>query len=418
MCLSALIIQHSYVSKRFIFGIPILLLGFVATVQAQSLQWVNVVGPSVGAVNCFAVDSTTIFAGTADSGVYRSLDNGITWVPMNGSLSMPSTSALWAKGESLIAGTFIEGLYRSENSGTTWDHIATGAVDYDYTLFDNSGTIFAGTLDSGIYRTSDQGMSWQQINNGIYLWDIHAFCAIGGILFAGTHGNGVYRSTNNGDEWSSSSGGLPKKNFIHALAACGTTMFVGTHYDTVFRSTDSGATWTPASNGITNAYIIALAASGNSIFVAASDGLYRSTNMGDLWVRDMQGIPDTTTVLTIGVSNGAVFAGTSSCGLFRAVLANDDVARHSTSAGISFSIVPNPIASKSTIYYTLDHSGEVTIDLYDPLGHEAMEHLIGEYETIGTHEAALDALNLKPGIYECRLRCGDQQNFAKIVVMR
>ena len=403
--------------KQFLLVNLILLLCFVGRVPAQSLQWVNVVGPSVGAVNCFAVDSTTIFAGTADSGVYRSSDNGVSWVPISGSLSMPSTSTLWAKGESLIAGTFIEGLYRSENSGTSWEHIATGGVEYDYALFDNSGTIFAGTLDSGIYRTNDEGMIWQQINNGISLLNIHAFCSIGGNLFVGTHGDGVYRSTNNGDDWTPSSTGLPEKKFIHALAVCGTTMFVGTHYDTVFRSTDSGATWTPASNGISNPYIIALASSGNSIFVAASDGLYRSTNMGDQWARDMQGIPDTTTVLSIGVINGAIFAGTSSCGLFRAPLSNDAVLTPASSAGISFSIAPNPISANSIIRYSLDRSGEVTVTLFDPLGREVMQPISGGWQDAGEHEATIDARNLAPRIYECRLNTGDAVMTAKMVVL-
>ncbi len=137
--------------KQILFGIAIVLFGCASGVRAQSLQWVNVIAPAVGAVNCFAVDSSTIYAGTADSGIYVSTNNGISWSAIDGSLNVPSMSALYVRGEGLIAGTFTGGLYRSNNFGESWEHITAGASDFDYTLFDDSGTVYAGTLDSGLY---------------------------------------------------------------------------------------------------------------------------------------------------------------------------------------------------------------------------------------------------------------------------
>ncbi len=416
-CLSALDHINTYVRKHFLFGIVILFFGCTACVRAQSLQWVNVIGPPVGAVNCFAVDSTKIYAGTADSGIYVSTNDGISWSMIGGSLDVPSTTALWANSENLIAGTFTDGLYRSNNLGESWEHISAGDSDYDWTLFDDSGTIFAGTLDSGIYRRSDMGESWQQVNNGITFFSIRAFTAIGGVLLAGAHGGGIFRSTDNGDSWTPSSTGLPE-GFIHALTASGTTAFAGTHYDAVYRSTDSGVTWVSAGSGIVNPYVTALAVSGNSVFVSTSDGIYQSTNMGDIWVKQVVGIPDTTTVLSLAVNGTTIVAGTSSSGLFQTTLASDDVSIQPASARISFSVVPNPVSSNSIIHYTLDHSGEVAISIFDPVGREVMEPISGEWQDVGQHEITIDAQSLVAGIYECRLNAGDAVMTSKIAVVR
>ncbi len=227
----------------------------------------------------------------------------------------------------------------------------------------------------------------------------------------------MFRSTDNAESWVPSSTGLPEGS-IHALIVCGKTVFVGTHYDAVYRSTDSGVTWNPAGTGIINPYVTALAASSNAIFVSTSDGIYQTTNMGDEWVKAMAGIPDTTTVLSLAVNGSIIVAGTSSCGLFRAALASDDVSVQPASAENSLLIVPNPISSHSIVHYILGQSGAVTISIFDPLGRETMAPLSNEWQTAGEHEAAFDFQRLTSGIYECRLSAGGRVLTTKIVVAK
>ena len=58
------------------------------------------------------------------------------------------------------------------------------------------------------------------------------------------------------------------------------------------------------------------------------------------------------------------------------------------------------------------------IAIFDPLGREAMEPISGEWQNAGEHEVTIDAHNLMPGIYECRLNAGDAVMTAKMVVVR
>jgi photosystem II stability/assembly factor-like uncharacterized protein len=101
-------------------------------------------------------------------------------------------------------------------------------------------------------------------------------------LFARVSGGGVFRSTDGGDSWAPANDGLTNTHVL-ALAASGTTLFAGTDGG-VFRSIDDGASWTPVS-GLSYTAIPALAVSGTSLFAAApGDGVFRSPDDGVSWM--------------------------------------------------------------------------------------------------------------------------------------
>ena len=401
---------------QFLSLIIISLLCLAPELHSQSLKWERVLGSTAGAVNCLVVDSNSILAGTADRGVYRSTDGGLNWQEIDTMPVIPRSSALWGAGPVLIAGTFDSGIYRSTNSGATWDHSTRDSADEIWTLFAHNGSIFSGTVDSGMFRSADSGLTWQQTNTGIIFPSIRAFTALGGVLFAGTHGAGIYRSIDDGNTWESSSNGLPE-GFIHAMACSGTTVFAGTHYDAIYRSTDSGTTWTHASNGIGNPYIIALAMSGNVIFTATSDGFYSSNSMGDTWGLDMQGIPDSTTVLCIAISAGSVLAGTSSCGLFRAHFSSDGIERPVTEGLSSLSVFPNPVSSIAIVSSNIG-APATQLTVYDALGHTVLMKTELETQSNDRTQITLDCSNIPPGIYTIRIVSGEEARSVQFVTLR
>ena len=63
----------------------------------------------------------------------------------------------------------------------------------------------------------------------------------------------------------------------------GTTLFACTGGYGIFRSSDSGANWKPTHNGLPPRNIYGVAFWGTNIYIATENGVYRSTNNGDVW---------------------------------------------------------------------------------------------------------------------------------------
>jgi len=85
-------------------------------------QWIPTNGPYGGDITCFAVDSTTIFAGTYSGGVYLSTNNGQSWTAAKAGLINTNTLALATDGTNLYAGEggYGGGVFVSTNNGTSW----------------------------------------------------------------------------------------------------------------------------------------------------------------------------------------------------------------------------------------------------------------------------------------------------------
>ena len=61
-------------------------------------------------------------------------------------------------------------------------------------------------------------------------------------------------------------------------------------------------------------------------------------------------------------------------------------------------VVPNPVSNVSTLSYNLSNAGNVEVKLYDMRGSVVAE-LVNEYQTVGSHEATINATNLSSGTY-------------------
>ena len=137
--------------------------------ESYSQQWQQVNGYSGPSVYAFAAipqgsGGTNIFAGTADSGVYLSTDNGKSWAPVNSGLGSTEVSALAVSGTNIYAGTW-GGIFLSTNNGTDWTSVYSVPASDDVGAIAVSGAnIFAGT-NGGIFLSTDNGASWK---NGEY----------------------------------------------------------------------------------------------------------------------------------------------------------------------------------------------------------------------------------------------------------
>src|SRR5512135_326146 len=90
-------------------------------------QWVQTNGPESGEAFCLAAGGKDLFVGTED-GVYRSSDDGTSWLPTGLRNTIVLSLAIKFAGESdtsLFAGE-AGGVVRSTNNGASWSQADFG----------------------------------------------------------------------------------------------------------------------------------------------------------------------------------------------------------------------------------------------------------------------------------------------------
>jgi len=291
----------------------------LAPVYAGSDIWVPL-GPNGSTVETVTGNSTGLYIGVWQQGVFRSLDEGVTWLHSSDGLTDTMISTLAAGSFSstvvLFAGTyngnvfksvdggehwhilpgcsrFMDGnplleivldptnpntvylrryvmmVYKSEDGGTTchdigpnWPNLFTRALVVDPVT---PTILYLGT-NQGVLKSMDGGNTWEARNSGLGDSVVHAIAlapSAPNILYAGTL-HGVYRSDDGAEHWQET--GLTCD--IRELAVDPTnvnliyaaTFEPGDHQPNLLRTEDGGTSWHPAGTGWGNPSI-------NSIFV-------------------------------------------------------------------------------------------------------------------------------------------------------
>lgn len=146
---------------------------------------------------------------------------------------------------------------------------------------------------------------WTQLvsNTGI-LWSVQAS---GDLIITGSQTQGIWRSTNGGVNWATSNTGLNALiiNAVGIAASSPNIVYCGTGVaggQGMYKSTDAGVTWTQINSGITQSpqavqWISVNPTNPNNVLiavwdgtVAATDGIYQTTNGGANWFASNTGI--------------------------------------------------------------------------------------------------------------------------------
>jgi photosystem II stability/assembly factor-like uncharacterized protein len=168
------------------------------------------------------IDSNIIYAGMKNSGVSKTVDGGISWLPVNQGLVSKKVESLLIDSQNpliLYAGT-IGGIFKTEDEGENWSRVGEGT----YLLMDmqDSSHLYARD-ENAIYETTDQGNNWtttytlkKDCPNAVSSWAIHP--TDGNMLFIGGGETcaGIYQSSDSGRNWTLI--GLEDKPNLEALA--------------------------------------------------------------------------------------------------------------------------------------------------------------------------------------------------------
>jgi hypothetical protein len=244
--------------------------------------------------------------------------------------------AINSNGDIFAGADFINGaggVFRSVDNGESWVEVNGGVISTDVRALaiNANGDIFAGAYpDGGVFRSTDNGESWTPIDNGLTCKNVYSLAINpAGDIFVGTAGcgAGVFRSTDNGDHWTLVNNGLTSTDVPALAINAEGHIFAGTQSQFgegggIFRSLDNGDTWTEQDDGFTALDVNALAIdSSGHIFAGAAGGAFLSTNDGENWSDISSGlIPAGGNVWTIAIdSAGTPFSGTAGGGVFRGV---------------------------------------------------------------------------------------------------
>lgn len=256
-------------------------------------------------------------------GIYRTYDNGKTWIETNtGFVGSEVVDLVTSLDGTMYATTYNLGIFKSTDGGKNWVFASFGIKNwYGMQLAthpEDADTLFT-TTNGGVYKSTNAGKSWELIGGSDLCDDEDAGgnCHYHGIVvekeapfkvLVGSGGDqyakegvGLTGSEDNGESWRNSDDGFvrdvhvskliidPNNSNVFYATTQGETEYTDKVGDGagVFKSTDRGNNWTQINNGLNSLETNVLAVDPNDSDVlylgTDDDGIYKSINGGENW---------------------------------------------------------------------------------------------------------------------------------------
>ena len=265
-----------------------------------------------------SADSNHLFVGTTNAGLFKSTDNGNTWIRQNSVLPTSNVQAIsnGLNGE-LLVGSDRDGVFRSPDNGESWNEFNNGLADLRIFAVAQSanGDFYAGTIATGIYRYVDSDTTWISVSGGLGNKRIAWLEAFGSDeMLAGT-GSGVYKIAAGDTAWTQFGNNI---GFVNSLFLDTPGQIFATTLNGVFLYDTASDSWNSRSNGVTNlrTWDVVSNATGN-LFLVSDAGIFRSQDNGASWTYQVDGFKISRVKTLGGFSDGTILAGTESNGFFR-----------------------------------------------------------------------------------------------------
>jgi len=259
------------------------------------------IGPAImgGRIDRFAVvenKTKIIYAGTASGGVFKTVNNGVTWDPVfdNEGVSSVGDIAVSQSDPNIVwvgtgepnnrqSSSWGDGVYKSTDAGKTWANVGLKDTRHIGRLVidpKDANTVYVGAAghlwgpnkERGVFKTTDGGKTWKNalfINEDTGCIDLVMDAHDNQTLYAaayerrrtafgfnggGPH-SGIYKTTDGGANWTKLAGGLPASGDIGriglAIAHNNSKIVFATIESAasgLFKSEDGGQTWTKISD--------------------------------------------------------------------------------------------------------------------------------------------------------------------------
>lgn len=264
------------------------------------------IGPALtsGRIVDVAVDPRnkhTWYVATASSGVWKTVNSGVTWSPIFDGEASYSTGCVtidpnnplvvWVgsgENNSQRSVAYGDGVYKSADGGASWENMGLKASEHIGKIVVDprdskvvyvaaQGPLWKAGGDRGLYKTTDGGKSWKKVlsisdNTGVT--DLVMDPRNPDVLYAAAYQrrrhvwtlidggpeSALYKSTDAGATWAKAGKGLPKED-LGRIGLAISPVQPDTVYAIVeaanksggfFRSTDAGASWEKRSGTVSS----------------------------------------------------------------------------------------------------------------------------------------------------------------------
>lgn len=248
-------------------------------------------------------DDLTMFLAMQNKGVFRSMDTGRKWTPVNNGLENKRITTVAVIGNTVLVGTH-QGLYRWNIS--VWEQMLldSSKTVHSMAVFDDNLYVVTGPdfinseswsslssekISRKIYHSSNAGITWNEISPNdeaftkrpSFLGPTKISAVDKTLLVLGMP---AFRSKDGGQTWKNIGRNID-------LLTSNRSSVLGENDETfykvgptgILRTHDSGDTWHPFMNGIVKTKVRESLAFDGSLFVFTGNGLYESTDDGITW---------------------------------------------------------------------------------------------------------------------------------------
>lgn len=309
----------------------------------QELQWRSI-GPDRGgrvtAVAGLVHDRWTYYMGATGGGVWKTVNAGITWVPVSdrffktgsvGAIAVAESDpnvVYVGMGEACLRSNIShgDGVYKSVDAGRTWKNLGlrdTGQIGRVWVDPHNADLVYVAAIghpygpneERGVFRTSDGGKTWKKIlyvNDKTGAADLTVDPRDTRVMYATTWqvlrrpwdiyefgpGSAIYKTTDGGDTWIRLQEGLPQSEMgkigISVSPAYPDRIYatIGGNDGGIYRSDDAGKTWKLIDGSFEMharqyyyGHIFADPLQPDNVYTFSSKDFYKSLDGGKTWTR-------------------------------------------------------------------------------------------------------------------------------------
>lgn len=278
-------------------------------------------------VGCVQIGGQSSAVSGNDGGVWKSGDKGVTWtqkvlIPTTGTAkkSIGPTNVVTftvdpSDRKAVYIGTAEHGLFYTLDGGDSWLQVAalpgrilSVAVDPG-----DKCTVYA-TLENKVQRTTDCARTWSTAYFETRTDKAITALAIsprdGRVIFAGNSAGDLNMSSDGGGSWATVKRFDSEVKKILIVPADTKTVYVGTKSSGIWKSKDNGATWTDVSEGIRQYSgsfeyrdLVLDLSSPDTVLYASQFGILRTTDGGGKWDKiDLLTPPGSATIYSLAVN--------------------------------------------------------------------------------------------------------------------